>query len=70
MAAERDRRAVAAWRKSSASADSHACVEIARREPFVLVRDSVDKSGPVVELTSAQWRGLLDRIRSGELGRG
>ena len=57
-----------AWRTSRRSADQGACVEVASRSPLVLVRDSQDRSGTVVEFTSRQWREFVTRIRSGEMG--
>ena len=57
------------WRKSSVSASAGECVEVARLESSVLVRDSGDRSGPVLAFTSAQWRGLMRRIKSGEVVR-
>lgn len=58
-----------AWRTSRASADQGACVEVAAcRGSSVLVRDSRDRSGVVLELTSAQWRDLVTRLRGGRLG--
>jgi hypothetical protein len=53
------------WRKSRASGASGNCVEVAESGSSVLVRDSADRSGPVLALTSGQWRGLVRRIRSG-----
>jgi hypothetical protein len=57
------------WRKSSASIGAGECVEVATVEvatsdSLILVRDSRHQSGPVLELTSAQWRGLLRHIRN------
>ena len=56
------------WRTSSFSAGAGECVELAAEAPFVLARDSHDRSGPVLEFTSAQWRHLVDRIKAGETG--
>lgn len=54
-----------AWRKSTAS-NSGACVEIAVLERSVLVRDSMDRSGPVLRLPSAVWSAFLARARSAD----
>jgi hypothetical protein len=58
------------WRKSSASAGAGECVEVATSDPYVLTRDSRDQSGAVLEFTSAQWCGLVSRIKNGEADRG
>lgn len=52
------------WRKSSASSGTGNCVEIAKSGPFVLVRDSRNRSGPMLAITGQQWLGLLERIRN------
>jgi hypothetical protein len=64
MAAQRDRYAVTVWRKSSASADSGNCVEVAVWCSSVLVRDSHNRAGGVIEVSGEQWRAFLERIRS------
>jgi len=58
------------WRKSSASAGAGECVEIAKLGPSVLARDSRDRSGVVLEFTTAQWLGLLRRIKDGTAASG
>jgi hypothetical protein len=52
------------WRKSSASAGADECVEFARLNRTVLVRDSRDKSGPTLSFTSTEWQALLTRIQA------
>ena len=51
------------WRKSSASSGTGACVEVAKSGPFVLVRDSRNRSGAVLASTGEQWLWLLRQIR-------
>jgi Domain of unknown function (DUF397) len=51
------------WRKSSASAGAGECVEVASSGSSVLMRDSRDRSGVMLEFTTAQWLGLLRRIK-------
>jgi hypothetical protein len=69
MAAQRDEYAAAAWRKSSASADSGACVEVATWQSFVLVRDSRNRPGGPLKVTRGKWHEFLESIR-GESGVG
>jgi Domain of unknown function (DUF397) len=53
------------WRKSSYSADSGACVEIARRSPQVLaVRDSMDTGGPRLFFTLAEWKTFTCQLKN------
>jgi hypothetical protein len=51
------------WRTSSYSADQGDCVEIASQFTYVLVRDSKEHNGPILEMSSAQWEQFLARIR-------
>lgn len=53
------------WRKSSASAGQGECVEVATSGQAVLTRDSRAQAGPVLEFTTSQWLGLLQRIKNG-----
>jgi Domain of unknown function (DUF397) len=70
MAAKADRYSEAVWRKSSASSGVGECVEVAKSGSSVVTRDSTDRSGPVLEFTSAQWLGLVERVRQGRAVRG
>jgi len=68
MPAQQDQYAALAWRTSSASADQ-GCVEVAVLEPFVLVRDSRNRSGAVLRVNPKQWREFLDQVRGQRLPR-
>lgn len=59
----------AEWRKSSFSGGSGGnCVEVATNLPGVIaVRDSKDPDGPVLTLTSAQWRSFAAGVKVGDL---
>jgi Domain of unknown function (DUF397) len=70
MPARPDRYPAATWRKSIASADQGACVEIAVQESFVLVRDSRDENGTILKFTFGQWIRLMEHVRKGPLGGG
>jgi hypothetical protein len=53
------------WRTSTASAGVGECVEVTTAAPFVLTRDSRDRSGAVLAFSPAQWLSLVERIKSG-----
>jgi hypothetical protein len=51
------------WRKSSYSGDNGGeCVEVASTGA-VLVRDTTDRSGPVLTFTAASWRAFTAAIK-------
>jgi hypothetical protein len=53
------------WRKSSAS-DSTTCVEVAFVEGLVLVRHSLDPSGPMLTFSHNEWAAFLAGVRKDE----
>jgi hypothetical protein len=55
------------WRKASASVANGACVEIASANARVLVRDSVNPSGPAVAYGSGAWEIFVDSAKRGAL---
>jgi Domain of unknown function (DUF397) len=59
----------ATWRKSSYSGgNGGGCVEVARNLPgIVAVRDSKDRTGPVLTFTPAAWEAFTAGVKSGEL---
>jgi hypothetical protein len=58
-----DGQSVFVWRKSSASADAGNCVEVACANSSVLVRDSYDQSGTMLEFTPTLWRSFVRQVR-------
>jgi hypothetical protein len=58
----------AEWRKSSYSgSNGGGCVEVARNLPGIIaVRDSKDRSGPVLAFTPAEWEAFTAGIKDGE----
>jgi len=54
----------AGWRKASRSVNNGACVEAASARAAVMVRDSVDPSGPVVAFPVATWRAFLANAKA------
>ncbi|MFF6951808.1 DUF397 domain-containing protein [Streptomyces iakyrus] len=57
----------AVWRKSSFSNGQAECVEMAvLADGTRAVRDSKDKSGPVLRFTEGEWRAFILGARGGE----
>lgn len=56
------------WRTSSLSGAEN-CVEVALADTAVLVRDSRDRSGPMLMVGKQEWADFLDGVRNGEFGR-
>jgi Domain of unknown function (DUF397) len=55
------------WRKSTFSGNGGDCVEVASNLPgIVAVRDSKDRSGPVLTFTPAEWEAFTAGVRDGE----
>jgi hypothetical protein len=55
----------AGWRKASRSVNNGACVETASARATVLVRDSVDRCGPVVRYDARAWQLFVDSAKAG-----
>jgi Domain of unknown function (DUF397) len=52
------------WRRSSASTANGNCVEVAYLpDGQAAVRDSKDKTGPMLRFGQDEWQGFLDGIR-------
>lgn len=57
----------ARWHTSTRSGASGACVEVADNLPdLVAVRDSKDRSGPVLTFSPAEWRAFVDGVKADE----
>jgi hypothetical protein len=55
------------WRKAVASQANGSCVEVARVEDNVAVRDSKHgKRSPVVIFTRREWGDLLTNVKAGK----
>ncbi|HEV2372609.1 MAG TPA: DUF397 domain-containing protein [Streptosporangiaceae bacterium] len=53
------------WVKSSYSANTGNCVEVARNVPgTIAVRDSKDADGPALQFAPAEWREFLASVHS------
>jgi len=54
-----------AWRKSLRSVGNGACVEVAPANGSIIVRDSVDRSGPVIRYSAQTWHAFLANAKTG-----
>ena len=54
------------WVKASASDQHGSCVEQRRSDDVIEVRDTKDRSGPVLRFTSAEFAAWLDGAKRGE----
>jgi hypothetical protein len=54
------------WIKASASDDQGSCVELRRANEMIEVRDTKDRSGPVLRFTTAEFAAWLDGATNGE----
>jgi len=55
------------WRKSSYSGGQGDCVEVAAIRDGAAVRDSKDKSGPVLAFPAGAWQAFLSDVKAGRL---
>jgi hypothetical protein len=56
-----------AWRKSSFCANGE-CVEVARRNGLILMRDSKEPGRCVLRYKGAAWRSFVRAIKAGDFG--
>ncbi len=56
----------AAWHKSSRSSGNGNCVEVAILDDAVAVRDTKDRSGPVLVFTPAEWSAFVTGAKDGD----
>jgi Domain of unknown function (DUF397) len=54
------------WIKASMSGDQGSCVEQRSHDGMIEVRDTKDRSGPVLSFTHAEYAAWLDGARHGE----
>lgn len=52
------------WRKSSYSGDNSGnCIEVADHSSRVFVRDTQDRTGPVLRYTPDAWRVFAEQVK-------
>jgi Domain of unknown function (DUF397) len=66
MPSRQSRDSTLTWRKSKASVGANDCVEMTSTQRSVLVRDSRDPAGAVLEFSPGQWSGFMRRIREAD----
>jgi Domain of unknown function (DUF397) len=66
MTISNDRHTTIIWRKAAKSNGAGACVEVSSVRGTILVRDSKNPDGPVLEYTQAEWSAFLDGAKNGE----
>jgi Domain of unknown function (DUF397) len=59
----------AVWRKSTHSSGNGQCVEVAFLDQTVAMRDSKNKSGPVLLFTPGEWDAFVGGVLDGEFER-
>lgn len=53
------------WRKSSYSGTGgSSCIEVAGQAASVTVRDTTDRTGPVLKFTPDAWRRLVKQVKA------
>lgn len=51
------------WRTSTKSGGNGACVEVAVLDGVIAVRDSKDRSGPMLTFDRSAWRSFLSGLK-------
>ncbi len=54
------------WRRATACESGH-CLEVCFEGASVLVRDSKQPAGPILEVSLDEWRAFTAGVRAGEL---
>ena len=64
MATQPNRDSIFFWHRSSASGPTGSCVQVARSQTSVLVRDSRDQSQATLKFSPYQWRRFIGRVKN------
>lgn len=54
------------WRTARRSAGNGACVEVAPAAGSILVRDSQDQAGPLMQYPGKSWGAFLSAAKNGQ----
>lgn len=54
------------WRKARRSIGNGACIEVAPAGRQVLVRDSQDRNGTLIQYSECSWRAFVAGVKSGK----
>ena len=57
------------WRKSTRSGSNGQCVEVRRTGDTIELRDSKDRSGPVLSFTLSEWTAFTAGVKGAEFDR-
>jgi hypothetical protein len=58
-----------AWRTSTRSGTNGACVEVRLAQAAVQVRDTKDRTGPVLSFPASAWQSFITGVHNGEFDR-
>ena len=56
---------ILAWRKSARSIGNGACVEVAPATGTIVVRDSVNPAGAVIDYPARSWQAFIADAKTG-----
>lgn len=66
MSLTRDGLQVAGWRKARRSVATGECVEVAPLTGNIVVRDSMNPDGPILQYSAISWQSFLKATKRGK----